>query len=107
VKLGPPIYSVHDDDISKRECIETFVYGLANHIDDLQEAELGEDLQEVERLSRDLVEGATRSGYPTLIGVANAAITACQASKPDEVRHAIEELTDLVQRVRRGSRGAA
>lgn len=107
MKPGPPIYSVHDDDLSKRDCVESFVYGLANHIDDLQEAELAEDLDEVERLSRDLIAGAEESGYPLLVEVANATITACGAGKPDEVRQGIEELTDLAQRVRRGSRGAA
>ena len=67
MKPGTPIYSLHDDDIAMRESIETFVYGLAGHVDDLQEAELCGDLPEVERLARDLAKGASRSGYPAVV----------------------------------------
>jgi hypothetical protein len=107
VKSGLPIYSLHDEDPSMRQCIETFVYGLARQIDDLQEAELGGDFQQVEKLARDLVAGARRSGYPSLIDVAETTISACRSGEPDEVHKGIVELTELVQRVRRGSRGAA
>jgi hypothetical protein len=107
VKLGTPIYSIYDEDLAMRECIETFVYGLAAHIDDLQEAELGGDLPEVEKLSRDLVAGAERSGYPAMVEVAQTTIQACRAGEAEEVRKGIVELTELAQRVRRGSRGAA
>ena len=90
-----------------RACVEAFVYGLAERIDDLQEAELGSDVAEIERLGRDLVAVASRSGYPQLVEVAEATIAACQAREEDEVRKGITELTELAQRVRRGSRGAA
>ena len=107
VKTGTPIFSKYEDDLSKRDCVDGFVHGLAGQLDDLQEAELGGDLSEVERLSQNLVNGASRSGYPLLVGVGEAAITACRAGKDDEVRKTIEDLTDLTMRVRRGSRGAA
>lgn len=90
-----------------RECVDAFVFGLADRIDDLQEAELGGDIAEVERLGRDLVTQASRSGYPPLVEVAEVTIAACQTSEPSEVRKGITELTELAQRVRRGSRGGA
>jgi hypothetical protein len=90
-----------------RECIERFVYGLAGEIDDLQEAELGGDLTEVEKLAEQLLAGARRAGYPSLTDVAETTISACRAGDPEEVHKGIVELTELVQRVRRGSRGAA
>ena len=107
VKTGTPIFSKSEFDLSMRECVDGFIHGLAGQIDDLQEAELGGDLSEVEQLSRCLVDGASRSGYPILVEVAEISIVACRAGKSDEVRKAIEDLTELTMRVRRGSRGAA
>ena len=107
MKPETPIYSTHDEDITMRECVEGFVYGLADHIDDLQDAELAGDFPLVERLCRDLIAGAGRSGYPALIDVAGDALTACATPEPEDVRKHIVELTELAQRVRRGSRGAA
>ena len=40
MKPLPPIYSTHDEDLSMRDAIEGFVIGLAERIDDLQDAEL-------------------------------------------------------------------
>jgi len=107
VKAGTPIFSKFEDDLSMRECVDGFVHGLASKLDDLQEAELGGDLVEVERLSRALIDGAARSGYPSLVEVAESTVQACQAQEGESVRKAIEDLTDLTLRVRRGSRGAA
>ena len=107
MKAGTPIFSKYEDDLSMRDCVDGFVHGLASQLDDLQEAELGGDLSEVQELSRGLLDGATRSGYPLVVELAQAAITACLAGKDDEGRKAIEELTDVTMRVRRGSRGAA
>ena len=104
---GTPIFSKFEDDLSKRECVDGFVHGLAGRVDDLQEAELGGDFTEVARLSRDLVDGASQSGYPILVEVAESAIHACLSREGESVRKAIEDLTDLTVRVRRGSRGAA
>lgn len=107
VNIGPAIYSLFDDDPTKRECVETFIFGLAGHIDDLQEAELGGDLREVERLAKDLSTTAGSAGYPVLVNLADSTIAACLADEADEVRKGIVELTELAQRVRRGSRGSA
>lgn len=105
--IGPPIYSVLDDDPATRQCVETFIFGLASHIDDLQEAELGGDLPEVERLAKDLAAGARGAGYPQLVDVSDSTIAGCLAGESDDVRKGIVELTELAQRVRRGSRGSA
>jgi HPt (histidine-containing phosphotransfer) domain-containing protein len=105
VKLEAPIHSLLEEDLAMRECVETFIYGLASHIDDLQEAELVSDLPEVERLGKDLAAGSSRAGYPSLVEMAETTISACQAEKAEEVRQGIVELTELAQRVRRGSRG--
>ena len=103
----PPIYSEHDDDLSQRDRVETFVVGLSEHIDDLQDAEMSGDFAAIHRAAQDLIAGAKLAGYPSLLEVAGAVVAACDSGEPDEVQKGIVELTELAQRVRRGSRGAA
>ena len=47
-----PIYSEHDEDLSLRDRIETFVVGLAEHVDELQDAEMTGDFAAIHRAAR-------------------------------------------------------
>lgn len=90
-----------------REKIETFVIGLAEHIDNLQDAELSGDFTAIHRSAQDLIAGAKLAGYPALCQVAERVVAACDNADPEEAQKGIIELTELARRVRRGSRGAA
>ena len=107
MKPLPPIYSQFDDDLSMREKVETFVVGLAEHVDGLQDAELSGDFAAIGDAAHDLVGGARAAGYPALVEVAELVLRACDERDGEEARKAIVEITELAQRVRRGSRGAA
>ncbi|MEE3330328.1 MAG: hypothetical protein VX246_05625 [Myxococcota bacterium] len=103
----PPIYSQYEHELSMRERVETFVAGLGEQIDELQDAELSGDFAAIHRAAENLVAGAKLAGYPGLLKVAERVIASSDTADPDEAQKGIIELTELAQRVRRGSRGAA
>lgn len=90
-----------------REKVEIFVVGLAEHIDDLQDAEISGDFTTIHRAAQDLIAGAKFAGYPMLCEVAELVVAACDRVDLEQVQKGIVELTELAQRVRRGSRSAA
>jgi hypothetical protein len=107
MKPLPPIYSTHDEDLSMRDAIEGFVIGLAERIDDLQDAELQGNLKQVGELCTGLVAEASATGYPALVEAGELVLSAESSGGPKAVLKALFELTETVQRVRRGSRSAS
>lgn len=103
----PPIRSTQEDIAELAEDIDRFVVTLAERIDEIQDAELANCAGEVSSLARRLATDAERLGYPDMAQTAKSAAMAAEDEKSDAMQESIFELTDLVQRVRRGHRGAA
>lgn len=103
----PPIRSTQEDIAELAEDIDRFVIHLGERIDEIQDAELALCVGEVSALSRLLAADAERLGYPVLAQAAKSAALAAEDEKSEAMQDSIFELTDLVQRVRRGHRGAA
>jgi len=107
MKPLPPIYSQHDDDFEMRDVIEAFVVDLSARLDDLQDAEMRSDFETLAELSRSLIEDADKAGYPSLVEIGERSLAAAQKNEAEDAHKALVDLTEIVQRVRRGSRGAA
>ena len=103
----PPIRSTQEDIAELAEDIDRFVIQLGERIDEIQDAELAACVGEVATLSRQLASDADRLGYPELAHAAKSAALAAEDEKSEPMQDSIVEMTDLVQRVRRGHRGAA
>ena len=103
----PPIRSTQEDVPDLVQAIDRFVIGLAERIDEIQDAELQASLAELGRLAGMLAGDADRLGYPGLAQVARNAVSASTDGKRDAVQDAVVELTEIAQRVRQGHRGAA
>ena len=103
----PPIRSTQEDIAELAEDIDRFVIGLSERIDAIQDAELASCVAEVSTGTRQLAIDAERLGYPVLARAAKSAAMAAEDGKTELLQDAVFELTDLVQRVRRGHRGAA
>ena len=103
----PPIRSTQEDIAEMAEEIDRFVIGLGERIDEIQDAEMASCIEEVSTRARLLSTDAERLGYPVLARAAKSAAMAAEDKKTDELQESVFELTDLVQRVRRGHRGAA
>jgi hypothetical protein len=103
----PPIRSTQEDVAEMAEEIDRFVIGLSERIDEIQDAELAGCIDEVASLARVLATDADRLGYPDMSQGARRVAACAEDRKDDAMQESIFELTDLVQRVRRGHRGAA
>ena len=107
MKHLPPIYSKLDEVVDLREAIEAFVISLSERIDSLQDAHSAWDRTALRSLCTSLREASSELGYPQLAEVANQVLQAVGDDLADEARKGILEMTELVQRIRRGSRAAA
>ena len=101
-----PIYSSRLEDPAVAEPLETFVVGLAERVDGLQDTEASGDLAELAAHVRALGAEATDLGFAPLAVVAAAVEAACQAGASDQARMHLVDLTEISQRVRLGYRGA-
>jgi hypothetical protein len=95
----------HDPDVEER--LDTFVVGLGETVDALQDAEAAGDHGLLARLAADLARVAEELGYPPMAEVASRVVAACQEASPEAAHKAIWNLTELAQRIRRGHRSAA
>ena len=107
MKPSPPIYSRHDDDPELRDAIETFIIGLGEWIDSLQDLYSEANWKTLATRSRDLSREAEGAGYPLMVEVCTATALAADASDAEASHKQLEQLTEIIQRIRRGSRGAA
>lgn len=107
MKHLPPIYSKLDEVVDLREAIEAFVVSLSERIDGLQDAHSAWDRTALRSLCASLGENASKLGYPQVTEVSEQVLQSVRDDHSDEARKGILELTELVQRIRRGSRAAA
>jgi hypothetical protein len=101
-----PIYSTRADDPELAEALESFVVGLMERIDRLQDAYAQDDLKDLAAQAGALVVEAGSLGYASLAIDAAAVEAAGRAAEPEAARHALVTLTDVAQCVRLGHRGA-
>jgi hypothetical protein len=102
-----PIRSLYEDEPDLEDDVDRFVITLAERVDTLQDAELGEAFVELDALADSLANDAQRCGYPTLGDVALQICDACKERKSEALQELLVELTELSRRVRLGHRGAA
>jgi hypothetical protein len=106
-RLLPPIRSTreHEPDIEPE--IDAFVFGLGELVDSFQDAELAGATITLEQLAVRLDERASQLGYLPVAESAQRIRSACGERSPEAVRKAVQDLTEIAQRVRRGHRSAA
>jgi len=102
-----PIFSSCEDDCDKGEEIESFVIGLAEQVDELQDAELEGDLVLLGRRAGELARKASELGYAPMFEIAQVVASACRDGKFEDAQAAMVELTEVAGRIRRGHRGSA
>jgi hypothetical protein len=103
----PPIRSTQEDVAELADELDRFVIALAERIDAIQDAELVRHLADVSQLARTLSNDAERLGYPGMSRSAKAVSAAADDGELPTLQETIADLTDLVQRIRQGHRGAA
>jgi hypothetical protein len=106
-RLLPPIRSTREHEPDLEPEIDAFVFGLGELVDSFQDAELAGATASLEQLAIRLAEYATRLGYPPVAESAQRIRSACGERNPEAVRKAVQDLTEIAQRVRRGHRSAA
>jgi hypothetical protein len=102
-----PLYSKYEDDPDLMDEVSDFVIGLAEWVDELQDAECGGEFEQLGHLSKQLLEKSTRYGYPSLAESAENLRACCLEEKRDAAQETLLELTDISIRIRLGHRGAA
>jgi hypothetical protein len=103
----PPIRSTQEDVPELAEEIDRFVIGLAERIDEIQDAEIASCTPEVATFARRLATDADRLGYPVMAQTSKSVALAAGDQKIEAMQESIVELTELAQRIRSGHRGAA
>lgn len=102
-----PIVSLLLEDASLLPRIDSFVLGLSEVVDGLQDQERTGSLrrvaEECERLQRD----AELHGFPPLAEAARGVGEAARSGEPRKTHELLVTLTDVARRVRMGHRGAA
>ena len=101
-----PIFSSRADDPALAEAIDAFVIGLAERIDDLQDADGEADLSRLAGLAGELAADAEPPGYEPLVHVAQVVEAAAREEKSDEAHENLVKLTGIAYRIRMGHRGA-
>ena len=102
-----PLYSAFENDLELEEELSSFVIGLAEDVDLIQDAENAGALADVGARARRLARRAERFGYRLLTEVASEVVSASDNDKPEIVQAHLRALTHVACRIRRGHRGAA
>jgi len=103
----PPIRSQREHETELEDVLEAFILGLGGHLDDLQEAVLAQDWSHLATLASALSRTSDELGYPALRETLTQTAGAAGRADVEEAHKAVAELTELVQRVRRGHHSAA
>ncbi len=103
----PPIRSSREHEPDLEPEIDAFVLSLGEIVDSFQDAEAAGALPTLEKLASDLRARAGVLGYEPLVDAVTRVRAACGERNPEAVRKAVQDLTDVAQRVRRGHRSAA
>jgi len=101
-----PIHSALDDDPGASESVDAFVFGLAERVDALQDAEARGDLRELRSLVLELGEESLAAGYAPLQRSAEEVARAAGQGHAELAYKALVEFTDVARRVRQGHRGS-
>lgn len=103
----PPIRSSRDDEPDLEPAIDAFVFGLGEIVDSFQDAEAAGALPKLDEIAAQLMARAETLGYRPVSDSAQRVRAACSERNPEAVRKAVQDLTEVAQRVRRGHRSAA
>ena len=106
-RLLPPIRSSREHEPEVEPEIDAFVFGLGELVDSFQDAELAGARATLDQLATRLYERALALGFEPVADSALRIRGACTEDSPDGVRKAVQQLTEIAQRVRRGHRSAA
>jgi hypothetical protein len=101
-----PIYSSLEHDPGAGETIETFIVGLAERVDVLQDTQRLGELEQLHALCDTLIADAVGAGFESLADLGRSLQDACRAGDGDAVRERLCRLTDEAQCARLGHRGA-
>ncbi len=104
--MRKPILSSRSDDPEAVEQIEVFIVGLAERVDDLQDAEFKGDLKDLLTLAHTLGVTAFELGFDLLATSASDLEHCCQSDSVEQVRDTLIDLTEIAKQVRMGHRGA-
>ena len=105
-KRARPIYSSRADDPAFTDTIDSFVVGLAERIDDLQEADRQGDLKQLADLAGALATDSAAAGFESLAGAAQGVFVICSEEDAEAAHRAVVELSGIAQRIRLGHPGA-
>jgi len=101
-----PIHSRYDDDPAYADAIDTFIVGLAERVDALQDIELRGDMIGLADAAAALGKEARPLGYPLLLDSAAEVSRAARERNGELARKALEDLTDVARRMRQAHRGS-
>ena len=104
--MRKPILSSRSAEPEAAEQIEGFIVGLAEHVDDLQDAEFKGDLEELSSMAHTLGTTALDLGFDLLAASASDLERCCLSDSVEQVRETLIDLTEIAKRVRMGHRGA-
>ena len=105
-KPESPIHSSRADDPAFLDTIDAFVIGLAERIDDLQDADHQGDLKQLANLVGALRMDSAAAGFEPLARAARNVEVNCSVEDSEAAHKALVELTGVAQRVRLGHPGA-
>ncbi len=104
--MRKPILSSRSDELEIAKQIEDFVVGLAECVDDLQDAEFKGDLKELATTAHVLGASANELGFDLLAASASDLERCCLSDSVEQVRETLIDLTEIAKRVRMGHRGS-
>ena len=104
--MRKPILSSRADEPMVADDIEAFIVGLAERVDDLQDAEFKGDLEELATQSHKLGTIANELGFELLAASASDLERCCLSDSVEQVRDTLIDLTEIAKRVRAGHRGS-
>ncbi len=102
-----PIYSSLPDSTALLEQIDEFIYGISERMDHIQEAEIARDPNLCAKLLIDLEQDGEQLGFEALGAVALRARQLCEPEESFALLEQLQELMEIVQRIKRGHRSTA
>ena len=104
--MRKPILSSRSAEPQAAEQIENFIIGLAERVDDLQDAEFKGDLEELSNMAHALGTTALELGFDLLAASASDLERCCLSDSVEQVRETLIDLTEIAKQIRMGHRGA-
>jgi HPt (histidine-containing phosphotransfer) domain-containing protein len=104
--MRKPILSSRSDELGAAEQIEGFVVGLAERVDDLQDAEFKGDMKELATMAHTLGTAAMELGFDLLAASASDLERCCLSDSVEQVRETLIDLTEIAKQIRMGHRGS-